>query len=136
MYYSCTLTNIFCRCICPYGYEVAPDGRHCQDINECNSEANNCRYDCKNLIGTFICVCPEGFRKLGSTDECQDIDECSRDPNICQGGGNCINTAGSYICECTSGYELSPDGTECLDRRMGYCYDRVLGMTNYSFLII
>ena len=35
------------------------------------------RYDCKNLIGTFMCVCPEGFRKLGATDECQDIDECA-----------------------------------------------------------
>ena len=73
-----------------------------------------------------MCVCPQGFRKLGSGDECEDINECAGNPDICQGGGKCINTAGSYICECTLGYELSPDGTECLDRRMGYCYDRIL----------
>ncbi len=73
-----------------------------------------------------MCVCPEGFRKLGSTDECEDIDECANNPNICQGGGRCINTAGSHICECQNGYELSPDGTECLDRRLGFCYDRVM----------
>ena len=115
------------RCICPYGYEVAPDGRHCVDINECISEANDCRYDCKNLIGTFMCVCPDGFRKLGVGDECEDINECANDPDICQGGGRCINTAGGYICECSEGYELSLDGKECLDRRLGYCYDRVLG---------
>ena len=38
------------RCICPYGYQLAPDGRHCIDINECTSEANDCRYDLKSFI--------------------------------------------------------------------------------------
>ena len=54
---------------------------HPIDLNECASEANDCRYDCKNLIGTFMCVCPEGFRKLGASDECQDIDECATGGN-------------------------------------------------------
>ena len=97
------------------------------DINECQSEANTCRYDCKNLIGTFMCVCPEGFRKLDFGDECQDIDECATNPEICGGGGRCINTGGAYICECTRGYELSPDGKECIDRRLGFCYNQLLG---------
>ena len=44
------------------------------------------RYDCKNLIGTFMCVCPDGFRKLGATDECQDIDECASDNYEYEGG--------------------------------------------------
>ena len=88
------------RCVCPFGYEVAADGIHCIDINECESEANTCRYDCKNLIGTFMCVCPGGFRKLDVGDECEDVNECEN-PDICGGGGRCINTAGAYICECT-----------------------------------
>ena len=88
------------RCVCPFGYEVAADGIHCIDINECESEANTCRYDCKNLIGTFMCVCPAGFRKLDVGDECEDVNECEN-PDICGGGGRCINTAGAYICECT-----------------------------------
>ena len=25
------------------------------------------------------------------------------------------------------GYELSPDGKECLDRRLGFCYNQLLG---------
>ena len=42
------------RCVCPYGYAVAPDRMHCEDIDECSTEANDCRYDCKNLIGSFM----------------------------------------------------------------------------------
>ena len=73
------------------------------DLNECESEANNCRYDCKNIIGTFMCVCPEGYRKVGVTDECEDIDECAANPNVCSGGGTCINIPGGFVCECKTG---------------------------------
>ena len=61
------------------------------DINECDSQANTCRYACKNLIGSFMCVCPEGFRKLDVGDECEDINECAINPDICGGGGRCTN---------------------------------------------
>ena len=47
-------------CTCPYGYELSHDGRHCVDVDECTTPANNCRFACKNLIGSFICICPEG----------------------------------------------------------------------------
>ena len=94
------------RCVCPYGYELAPDGRHCQDIDECSTEANNCRYDCKNLIGSFVCVCPEGFKKVpGSQDECTDIDECLGDGRtLCGPGGTCFNSPGGYSCLCGQVY--------------------------------
>jgi len=71
------------------------------------SEANNCRYDCKNIIGTFMCVCPEGYRKVGVTDECEDIDECAANPLICTGGGTCINIPGGFICECRPGLNFT-----------------------------
>lgn len=124
------------RCICPYGYALAPDGRHCQgnklfrssllvksdsgscfvtDVDECLTPANNCRYMCKNLIGSFMCICPEGYHKVGLTDECKDIDECSLNSRLCS-NGHCVNLEGGYRCECFPGFEISPDGKECIGK--------------------
>ncbi|XP_043193529.1 fibrillin-2-like isoform X1 [Amphibalanus amphitrite] len=114
------------RCICPYGYSLAEDGQHCLDVDECQTPANNCRFQCKNLIGTFMCVCPEGYQKIGMGDNCQDINECAANPNICQ-NGYCINTKGGYRCDCKEGYVPSPDGTECVDQRTGYCFRHLVG---------
>ena len=72
-----------------------------------------------------MCVCPEGYRKLGYSDDCEDIDECAADSRLC-GQGRCVNTEGGYTCECPAGYEASPDGKECVDRRKGMCYKKVL----------
>lgn len=131
------------RCVCPYGYELAPDGKHCRgkipclmlnhktsllyfiDVNECLTEANNCNFHCKNLIGTFICTCPEGFRKPGLEDDCVDVDECSESSDLC-GDGRCINTVGGYQCECPPGYLASSDGRSCEDNRLGLCYQRAV----------
>ena len=95
------------------------------DVNECQTEANNCKYQCKNLIGTFLCTCPEGFRKVGMEDECVDVNECVEKPGVCA-NGRCINTEGGYQCECKPGFVSSPDGTECSDNRRGICYQRAL----------
>ena len=89
------------------------------------TEANNCKYACKNLIGTFVCTCPEGYRKPGLEDECEDVDECRERPGVC-GSGRCLNTEGGYQCECEAGYSLSEDGRECVDNRREVCYHRVL----------
>ncbi|CAL4061316.1 unnamed protein product, partial [Meganyctiphanes norvegica] len=126
--FSChtTLIEDFCS-ICSYkGYTLAPDGRHCQDVNECSTPANNCKFLCKNLIGTFMCICPEGYQQVGMIDDCKDINECATNPNICE-HGRCINTKGSYRCECYEGFEPSRDGKECLDRRKGYCFRQLIG---------
>lgn len=42
---------------------------YCLDVDECQTRVNNCRYACKNLVGTFMCVCPEGF--TGTGDNCR-----------------------------------------------------------------
>ena len=44
---------------------------HVLDIDECLTAANNCRYACKNLIGSFMCICPEGYVQIGTGDQCR-----------------------------------------------------------------
>ena len=41
---------------CPLGFEQV-DGK-CEDINECQTQANNCldTQRCDNTIGSFVCV--------------------------------------------------------------------------------
>ena len=41
------------------------------DVNECLTQANQCKFNCKNLIGTFLCTCPDGYRQLGRNDDCE-----------------------------------------------------------------
>lgn len=85
----------------------------CADVDECSTAANNCRYKCKNLIGSFACVCPDGYTKVGSKDECVDTNECVDSRNPCE-NGRCVNLAGSYRCDCLDGFRASADGKRCL----------------------
>lgn len=83
------------------------------DVDECSTPANNCKFMCKNLIGSFMCICPEGYSQIGLSDDCRDIDECSENPNLCD-NGRCINLQGSYRCECHEGFEHSADRKRCI----------------------
>ncbi len=103
------------KCACPYGYVLAPDGRHCTDLDECSTPANNCKFMCKNLIGSFMCICPEGYQQIGSGDDCRDINECSVEGGLCH-NGRCLNTPGSYRCECYDGFEPSQDFSKCIGK--------------------
>lgn len=85
------------------------------DVDECNTPANNCKFMCKNLIGSFMCICPQGYNHIGLTDDCEDIDECSEQPNLCQ-NGRCVNLEGSFRCECYEGFEPSSDRKRCIGR--------------------
>lgn len=82
------------------------------DVDECVTPANNCKFACKNLIGSFVCICPEGFAQIG-TDECRDINECAENPNLCQ-NGYCVNLPGTYKCDCYDGFKSSYDGKQCI----------------------
>ena len=80
------------------------------------TEANNCKFHCKNLIGTFVCDCPEGFRRPGREDNCVDIDECAELEAAAAcgvAGARCINTLGGYQCQCPPGYVTSAEGRGC-----------------------
>lgn len=90
------------------------------DVDECSTPANKCKYNCKNLIGSFVCTCADGYRKISSsTDDCQDIDECLENRNICE-NGRCVNLKGTYRCDCFNGFRLSIDGKKCLGTNIFY----------------
>lgn len=84
------------------------------DVDECLTPANNCKFACKNLIGSFACICPEGYAQVGS-DECRDINECTENPNACQ-NGYCVNLPGTYKCDCYDGFKTSYDGKQCIGK--------------------
>ncbi|MEQ2206511.1 hypothetical protein XENOCAPTIV_030363 [Xenoophorus captivus] len=50
-------------CICPRGYTLQRDGRHCKDINECNQKNGGCSHLCVNRRGGFKCACPPSHRR-------------------------------------------------------------------------
>lgn len=82
------------------------------DVDECQTPANNCKYMCKNLIGSFMCICPDGYQPVGVSEECRDINECLLNSGLCS-HGRCVNTEGGYRCDCHPGFEPSPDGKSC-----------------------
>ncbi|KAG8223124.1 hypothetical protein J437_LFUL000545 [Ladona fulva] len=123
---ECINTDGSYRCECATGYVLDSTGKKCVDVNECVTPANNCKFACKNLIGTFMCICPEGYQQVGLVDDCRDINECMNDPNTCR-NGHCVNTQGGYRCDCFEGFEVTPDGKQCIDRRIGYCFRQLVG---------
>ncbi|XP_063820322.1 fibrillin-2 [Pseudophryne corroboree] len=108
------------RCDCEMGFTTAPDGKSCQDINECYFE-NICVFGtCRNLPGMFQCVCDDGYELDRTGGNCTDVDECA-DPINCV-NGFCVNSPGSYECNCPPDFQLNPTGVGCVDTRVGNCY--------------
>ncbi|TNN61764.1 Fibulin-7 [Liparis tanakae] len=56
------------HCSCPGGYKLLPDGRNCEDVDECLSQQHNCSRGttCINTGGGFQCVNPECPRSHGN----------------------------------------------------------------------
>lgn len=85
------------------------------DVDECVTPANNCKFNCKNLIGSFMCDCPEGYSQVGTSDDCRDVNECLTQPNICL-NGRCVNLQGSFRCDCFEGFKPSYDYKQCIGK--------------------
>ncbi|KAG8012826.1 Fibulin-1 [Nibea albiflora] len=110
-------------CACFTGYKLKPDGKNCDDINECLLGSSNCRGGerCINTEGSFRCQrevsCGTGY-ELTDTNNCKDIDECETGIHNCGQEFQCQNTQGSFRClpkvKCGVGYIQDALGN-CID---------------------
>ncbi|XP_033823944.1 fibulin-1 isoform X2 [Periophthalmus magnuspinnatus] len=110
-------------CGCLKGYKLKPDGRSCDDINECLLGSSNCRSGerCINTEGSFRCQrevsCGTGY-ELTDTNDCEDINECEAGIHNCGSEFECQNTQGSFRClpkvKCASGFIQDALGN-CID---------------------
>ncbi|ELW47496.1 Growth arrest-specific protein 6 [Tupaia chinensis] len=64
------------HCSCHSGFALAPDGRACKDVDEC--QQGRCEQTCVNAPGSYTCHCDgQGGLKLSEDmDACEDILQC------------------------------------------------------------
>ena len=63
------------------GYDLAADGRSCNDINECQSSNGGCSQVCVNQPGSYQCSCNSGYTLDGNGRTCSHI-QCPNPPAI------------------------------------------------------
>ncbi|KAM8858815.1 fibulin-7 isoform 3-T3 [Spinachia spinachia] len=71
------------HCACPTGYKLLPDGRSCEDVDECLTQQHNCSRGttCINTGGDFLCVNPECPRSHGNISYVRTSPfQCERNP--------------------------------------------------------
>ncbi|XP_057682782.1 low-density lipoprotein receptor-related protein 2 [Corythoichthys intestinalis] len=54
-----TLTGYFCSC--NPGFQLMPDGKACEDVDECLSTPSVCSQICDNTVGSYHCKCAPGY---------------------------------------------------------------------------
>ncbi|XP_072475580.1 signal peptide, CUB and EGF-like domain-containing protein 2 isoform X2 [Notamacropus eugenii] len=107
----CQNTPMSYKCSCKPGYQG--EGKHCEDIDECNNEFNGgCVHECFNIPGNYRCTCSDGFMLAHDGHNCLDVDECLSNNGGCQ--HTCVNTMGSYECQCQEGFFLSDNQHTCI----------------------
>ncbi|XP_047218352.1 signal peptide, CUB and EGF-like domain-containing protein 2 [Girardinichthys multiradiatus] len=109
----CQTTQGSYKCTCKGGFKG--DGKHCEDIDECDLEYNGgCVHECNNIPGNYRCTCYDGFNLANDGHNCLDVDECMFNNGGCQ--HTCVNTVGSYECRCKEGFFLSDNQHMCIHR--------------------
>uniref|UniRef100_A0AAV2M2Y2 EGF-like domain-containing protein n=1 Tax=Knipowitschia caucasica TaxID=637954 RepID=A0AAV2M2Y2_KNICA len=110
---TCENTPGSYHCSCTSGFSLGPDGKTCQDVNEC--EKKPCSQECANTHGSYQCYCRQGYQLQEDGRTCEDIDECSQSMgSLC--AFQCINVVGSYKCACPpQGYTMAANGRTCKD---------------------
>lgn len=64
-----TLTGYYCSC--HPGYRLMPDGKACEDINECSSTPSVCSQICENVVGSYYCKCAPGYIREADGRTCR-----------------------------------------------------------------
>ncbi|XP_033972562.1 signal peptide, CUB and EGF-like domain-containing protein 2 isoform X4 [Trematomus bernacchii] len=101
------------KCTCRAGFKG--DGKHCEDVDECDFDYNGgCVHECNNIPGNYRCTCYDGFNLAHDGHNCLDVDECKFNNGGCQ--HTCVNTMGSYECRCKEGFFLSDNQHTCIHR--------------------
>ncbi|XP_052318570.1 signal peptide, CUB and EGF-like domain-containing protein 2 isoform X4 [Oncorhynchus keta] len=109
----CQNTQASYKCSCKVGFKG--DGKHCEDIDDCDIEYNGgCVHECNNIPGNYRCTCHDGFNLAHDGHNCLDVDECVFNNGGCQ--YTCVNTMGSYECSCKEGFFLSDNQHTCIHR--------------------
>ncbi|XP_053836223.1 nidogen-2 isoform X2 [Vidua macroura] len=107
-------------CECAAGYH--PDGRGCQDVDECAEGLSQCGpfSVCLNVPGSYRCECRSGYRPAGDGQACVPLapasDPCEDGRHPCAPGdrARCLSRGdGRATCECLPGY--TGDGIHCSD---------------------
>ncbi|XP_029621110.1 fibulin-7 isoform X1 [Salmo trutta] len=81
--YECVNVPGSYQCSCPRGYKLLPDGRSCEDVDECLTQQHNCSRGttCINTGGGFQCVSPECPRSHGNISYVKTSPfQCERNP--------------------------------------------------------
>lgn len=67
----CTDTPTGYYCSCHSGYQLMPDGKACEDINECLTMPAACSQICENAVGSYHCKCAPGYIREGDGRTCR-----------------------------------------------------------------
>ncbi|XP_033117226.1 latent-transforming growth factor beta-binding protein 2-like [Anneissia japonica] len=119
--YRCERVSGLPRCTCPKGYQVRPDLRTCQDIDEC-LQAGLCNHFCSNKEGSFECTCRQGYVLQSNLKTCLPIQRPvnpvnSRKPGTAAQSG-LYGSATRYV---PNGYATSTRGISPLYRTYTRC---------------
>ncbi|KAL3851660.1 hypothetical protein ACJMK2_015389, partial [Sinanodonta woodiana] len=101
-------------CSCQTGFILNPDGKTCDNVNECLKEVENDCYSsdyCNDTIGSYTCSCPAAFRLKADGRTCESIYECAPSHGCSY---TCGRIGGVDTCQCQHGMELDRDNKTCI----------------------
>ncbi|KAA8595680.1 hypothetical protein FQN60_010971 [Etheostoma spectabile] len=108
----CQSTQGSYKCTCKAGFKG--DGKHCEDIDECDSVYNGgCVHECNNIPGNYRCTCYDGFNLAHDGHNCLEGLNCMNKEHGC--AHICKETPkGGVACECRPGFELARNQRGCI----------------------